>query len=77
MKMPWLIRSIFYKAPKVADTYIDDFTESNPFKNRIRVRVLETKKGWVRYTWIGSSIWTNETMTVSQFNGCWIKEPPK
>lgn len=71
--MHWIIRTIFYKPPKVGDIYKFD-GGGDPFyggKYKKR-RVLEVKDGWVRYEWIGSDLWKDERKSCGAFHACYV-----
>jgi len=71
-----LLRMLFYRDIKKGDEFIFNASEEkNPFKKEpFRVRVKAVKNGFVNYEFIGSSLWTNESMGIVNFNFCYIPD---
>ena len=72
--MPWILRAIFFRMPKVGDIYKVE-GDDDPFGSKHKKRrVLEVKDGWVRYEWIGSDLWTDERKSRSSFHACYVRD---
>jgi len=60
--------------PKAGEIYRVD-EEDDPFGDKYKKRrVLEVKDGWVRYEWVGSSMWKDERKSRACFHGCYIRD---
>jgi len=72
-----ILRAIFKPLPRPGEVFsFDDGWDKDPFgKTPHKVEVIETKRGWVRYKFVGSSIFVDERMTRSAFNFCYKKMP--
>lgn len=67
------LRILFKRMPKVGDIYVLD--SEDPFKEPYKVRVLETRKEWVRYASLDNYFRdTARTMNRSDFHYCYKRD---
>lgn len=58
--------------PKPGEVFTFKDDSDCPFERPIfKVEVLEVREGWVRYKFLGSSMFQNEVMKLSSFRHCY------
>lgn len=70
------LRAIFKPLPKPGDIYsFDGRRDENPFYHAPhKVVVVETKRGWVRYSFVDSSVFVDEHLPRGSFHFCYKKK---
>lgn len=74
-----LLAMLFHRDIKPGQVYIfrSHIKRKNPFENEDKphtVEILEVRGCWIRYKFIGSSVWNNESMKRDSFNFCYMLE---
>ena len=69
-----IFRAMFSRLPKIGDIYEFDEGGKDPWgENPHRVRVLDVRRGWIRFEFCGDSMWKDERLSRSCFHFAYRK----